>query len=279
MKKKHLGRLAVAAAAVLLAGLIWFANVFLGNPISHHLAARAATAYLAENYAGTDFEIKDVRYSFKDGGYYAHVQSPAGADSNFSILLSMTGAVKSDNYEFYVERRMNTVMRLDAAYRECVDAYFESPDFPYESDFVFGTLEFRSRKAEPPTDPMEGRYYALVQEDLVPDQQYDIAALGAAAGHLTIYIDGETVTEEEAARIMLEVRAGMDKQGVPFRVMDLHLQHSEQKKERIDILCFPYEKIYARDMLTRVAQANAAAKEYFARMDQEKETDHGGYAP
>lgn len=156
MKKKHLGRLAAAAAVVLLGGLAWFANAFLGNPISHHFATRAAKAYLAENYAGTDYEIKDVRYSFKDGGYYAHVQSPTSADSNFSIFLSMTGAVKSDNYEFYVERRMNTVTRLDAAYRERTDAYFESSGFPYESDFVFGTLEFRSREAELPTDPMEG---------------------------------------------------------------------------------------------------------------------------
>lgn len=111
------------------------------------------------------------------------------------------------------------------------------------------------------------------------DQQYDIVALGAAAGHLTIYIDGEIVTEEEAARIMLEVRAGMDKQGEPFRVMDLHLQHSEQREERIDILCFPYEKIYAQDMVTRVTQANAAAKEYFARKDQEKEQSPKAYAP
>ncbi len=279
MKKKYLKVLAVAAALVLLGSLGWFANAFLGNPISRYLASRAAKAYLEKNYAGTDYKIEDVGYSFKDGSYYANVHSPGSEDGSFSISLSMKGEVKYDDYEFYVERRMNTAMRLDAAYRERTDAYFESPDFPYESDIAFGTLEFREREMEPPTDPMEGSYYALVQEDLVLDQQYDIAALGAAAGHLTIHIDSETVTEEEAARMMLEIRAGMDKQGVPFRVMDFHLQQPEQRESGIDILCFPYEKIYAQDMVTRVSQANKAAKEYFARMDQEKGQSAKGYAP
>lgn len=268
MRIKYLKMLAIAAAAALMIGLGVFANAFLGNPISHYLADRAAKAYLQEKYADTDYYIEEVFYSFKDGKYHAQVLLPDSPDASFGILITMKGEVKSDGFDFYVAQRMNTASRLDMAYRALVDSYFESEDCPYTGDTVIGTLAFRGRDA----DMQEYPSYALVQEDLVLDQQYDIVQLGAAAGRLIIHLDSNTVTVEEAARIMLDIKNNMDARGIPFRAMDFHLQQPEQYDGGIDILDFPYEDIYEQDMAARVEQASEATREYYARMDKEKET-------
>ena len=45
MKKRILKLTAFAAALALLAGVLWFSNGLLGNPVSKFLAARAAREY------------------------------------------------------------------------------------------------------------------------------------------------------------------------------------------------------------------------------------------
>ena len=76
MKKRILKLTAFAAALALLAGVLWFSNGLLGNPVSKFLAARAAREYLAGQYPGADYQVESVNYSFKFGGYTAAVVSP-----------------------------------------------------------------------------------------------------------------------------------------------------------------------------------------------------------
>lgn len=76
MKKRILKLAAFAAALALLAGVLWFSNGLLGNPVSKFLAARAAREYLAGQYPGADYQVESVNYSFKFGGYTAAVVSP-----------------------------------------------------------------------------------------------------------------------------------------------------------------------------------------------------------
>ena len=52
MKKRILKLTAFAAALALLAGVLWFSNGLLGNPVSKFLASRAAREYLAGQYPG-----------------------------------------------------------------------------------------------------------------------------------------------------------------------------------------------------------------------------------
>ena len=60
MTKRILKIGALVLALCLLAGIGWFANGLLGNPVSRWLARHSAEAYLAEVYPGTDYVRNDV---------------------------------------------------------------------------------------------------------------------------------------------------------------------------------------------------------------------------
>lgn len=81
MKRKVLKTAAFLTAVVLISGLGAFANALVGNPVSRLLAKRTAQAYLDGHYGDTGFVLEEVSYSFKEGGYYATIRSPAAATS------------------------------------------------------------------------------------------------------------------------------------------------------------------------------------------------------
>ena len=62
MKKKWLKIAALVAALIIIAGLCWFANALVGNPVSKWLATRTAEKHLEEVYGDTDFVIETVGF-------------------------------------------------------------------------------------------------------------------------------------------------------------------------------------------------------------------------
>lgn len=247
---------AFLAAALSVIGLCMFANALVGNPISELLAKKAANAHLSKHYADTDFVIEKINYSFKDGGYYAHIISPSSDDSYFALRFDMAGNLRYDSYESMVANGQNTVRRLNQAYRKLTESVLESSAFPFRSEIAFGDLE--------------------LIEGLELDRLYDIPKLGAKAGHLTVYVDEEIVSIERAAEILLEIRHLMEEGGAPFFSIDFVLQHPYSEKDairaegRIEVRRFLCADIYQEGMSERVKEANEATLAYYERLDQEK---------
>ncbi len=273
MNRKIYKGLALTFALILIGGLGWFANGLLGNPVSKALAQKTAEAHLSDGYPNTDYQIKAVDYSFKDGRYTAHIISPSSIDSTFSLQMDHWGKLLWDSYDSRVKNGWNTAMRLDGAYRALTDTVFEADTFPYHADIAYGTLEIHRREAM--EDPLADEIpdYALVMEELVLDHTYDIKALGAEVGHLIVYLEQDTITNAEAAKLLMGIRAQFDKAGIPFRVIDFHLQtpktEGEQRSDlRLDIESFPYESIDAEGLETRVAEAVEATRAYYAQMEK-----------
>ena len=104
------------------------------------LAERAAEMHLEETYAGTDYYIERISYSFKDGKYHAFVKSPTSIDTEFSLSITMFGEVHFDTYGSVLDG-FNTARRLEQEYRKLTDTVFDSPSFPYGCDIGFGRLE------------------------------------------------------------------------------------------------------------------------------------------
>ena len=102
-KKKWLKIGALFAALVIIAGVCWFSNALVGNPVSKWLATRTAKAHLKEMYGDTDFEIERIGFNFKDTDYYAHIKSPGSEDSSFSLRIDMWGNLLMDSYESFPE--------------------------------------------------------------------------------------------------------------------------------------------------------------------------------
>lgn len=274
MKKKVLKIIALVIAIALIAGLAWTANSLNGNPISKLLAEKAADAYLKEHFPNTDYYLEEVGFSFKFVGYYAHVRSETSMDTQFTLHIDMVGNVFFDTYEDVLQGA-TTARRLEQEYRELTDQIFESPAFPYPSDIAFGTLEIYPQEAFDDPLATDVPDYALVQQDLVLDQIYDLRELGKQAGHLIVYVDSETITYDLAAQIMVDLRSEFDKANIPFQSMDFVLQpplpeEGPRPDEDIRVEDIRYEDIYEEGLAERIAEAHKELKAYYAEQDAEK---------
>ena len=272
MKKKPLKILAALAAFAILAGLGWFANAMVGNPVSRYLAGRTARDHLAQTYPGTDYEITKVSYNFKDGYYHAFVESPSSADTYFTIAVTMTGALRYDEFSLVAEG-FNTARRLEEEYRTLCDTVLEASDFPYTLSIGYGTLEIYPRFAQGEASTPS---YALIQEDLELDGRYDIRQLGAEAGHLILYVDSDDVSPELAAEVLLEVRQRMEEVGVPFFAVDLTLRPptsqagAHRPADSVTVCHVPCASIQEEELVLRIQEAQEATAAYYEAMDAEK---------
>ena len=271
MKKKTLKIIAAVTAFAILAGIAWFANAMVGNPISKLLAERAAEKHLEETYAGTDYYIERISYSFKDGNYHVFIKSHSSIDTSFSLTFTMLGKLRLDTFDSVLDG-FNTARRLEEDYRKLTDAVFENPAFPYTYHISYGILEIYPQEAfdDPNVDDIPS--YAINQSTLVLDQIYDTRELGRRAGHLIIYVESDTVTVEKAAEIMLHIKAIFDEAGVPFIAMDFTLQYPLPEEGmrpdgEVSVADFPYDAIYKDGMIDRVAEADKALKAYYAEQD------------
>ena len=275
MKRRILKLSALAAALILIAGVCWFANGLVGNPISKAMAKNTAEAYLKAQYPQSDYEIERVSYSFKDSGYYAHVTSPGSMDGDFTLRLSMLGELTNDDYKSRVEGHGNVANRLFFAYRDMVDTVLDSHAYPYTVSMGFGSLEFDREvgKAE-----VEG---ALTRGDLVNDRFYNVGELGATNGELVLYIDSDTVTYEKAAEILLKTRELLDQSDISFYSVHFVLQYPPYNEEesyarpdgKINLRDFLYTDIYEDGLIERVQACHEATEAYYREQDAEKQKE------
>ncbi len=259
----------LVAATVLISGVAVFANALVGNPVSRYLATQTAKQVVKETYAGTDYEIEEIMFSFKDTQYYAHIVSPSSRDTVFSLCIDLRGNLRHDNYEHLVLNGNNTAARLSREYRALVDTVLVSPDFPYASDIGFGDLMFESREWLGES----GYPASLVQEELEMDKEYDVSALGKEAGELVLYVQDEVVTVERAAEILLDLRRIFDEKNIGIYSVDFVLEPLK-KEVQGDVWVrtghFLYSDIYEEGMAERVRAAHDAVVKRFAEEDAKR---------
>lgn len=274
MKKKNLKITAFITALLLIIGLSWFANALLGNPVSKTLATNTAKKHLAENYSDTDYYIEKIAFNFKSTNYYVHIKSPTSIDTEFTLYISMFGELTLDTYED-VENGFNTARRVDTEYRELVDTIFEHPSFPYSGRIGYGTLEIYPDEFIGIEENYDIPSYSIAQSSLELDKIYDIRELGRQAGHIIIYVEGDTVSIEKASEMMLDIKSYFDDANIPFVAMDFTLQYMKsddgtRPDEEIHVKNFSYEDIYPEGMTDRVLEAHESLTEYYNKLDAEK---------
>lgn len=274
--KTKKGRAAALITAVLLTiGICVFSNGLVGNPISQRLAENAAREHLKTHYAGTDYVLDTVAYSFITNSYLAHITAPGSTDRYFTLWLDGLGHVRRDDYTSMVAEGGNTATRLLSAYRALSDTVLESPSLPFESPIAFGDLEFLPRSTEA---GWNGPLYGIERAELEPDGLYDIPQLGAQAGHLTVYVEEETVTVERAADLLLEIKRLMDAGGVPFYAIDLVLEsprpeNGTRPETYIETKDFLYADIYPDGLTKRVQASHEATQAFYDVIYAEKQRE------
>lgn len=192
--------------------------LLLGNPISYALIYFRGNGYLKDTYPELDLKISEIRYDFKNASYDTIAASPTSQDTHFRLYTDGLGNISGDQYH-YVTSGINTAERLGRAYRALADSVLDAGDFPWARNIAFGELTFRGMKESGSQLPD----YGLDMTGLELDGEYDIRALGADHGRLTVYLHDDTVTMERAAELLLELKAWLDAAGLPFRGIQLTL--------------------------------------------------------
>ncbi|MEG1148497.1 MAG: hypothetical protein RSD98_07885 [Niameybacter sp.] len=216
--KKGMKVLAGGTAVIVIGGLLWFANGFMGNPVSKALATYNTEKYIEAQYPNMGLEREETFYNFKGSNYYVRIQSPTSIDTHFSVQVSPLGKIEQDDYGNSVIGRWNTYSRIDEGYRSRVEAVFGSDDFPYESDIDYGKLRGRMTTEEIETDELHYPNYGLIMEDLELDRDYDIAELGKTAGHIVLYVGDKEVSVKRASEILLDIKNILDREEATEKV-------------------------------------------------------------
>lgn len=107
--------LAGVVAVIIIGGVLFITNAFVGNPISAMMANKAISQYVDKNYSYLDIETEKAIYNFKDGSYMARAKSKTSIDTKFAIYYS-DGKVQRDDYQRYVLGMYNTLDRLSGEY-------------------------------------------------------------------------------------------------------------------------------------------------------------------
>lgn len=277
MSKKTISVICWTVCIALVCVALWFLCTFFGNPISSALANSTAKRYLKENYSDTDYEIVQVNYNVKTGGYYAHVESPTSIDSHFIISMDGLGRYE-DNTSECITNGSNTFARLTEEYWD-----FVRTKLPYDHfDIDIGHGDLRVAGVFEIYDYIDengGRIhytltkdYGLDMSTLVLDGEYDILALGRDHGSLCIYIEDEEVTVEQAAQVLLELKAYLDEQGLPFHAIDFVLcaprnETGQKDGPSIRLIEFLYSDIYEEGMVERVQANWNITQEHYAIQD------------
>ena len=142
MWNKTLKTIVIVFVVMLMCAVGWFANAFLGNPVSWILARGGVNRYVEYTYSGLDLKTERFGYDFKTGGYFAYLCSETSDDTAFYIRTDMLGRVTQDSFDIWVTHKYNTELRIREEYRLLADEVFSSSVFPYELDIDYGDLEF-----------------------------------------------------------------------------------------------------------------------------------------
>lgn len=114
-KKAGLKILAAIAAALLIGGILFITNAFVGNPLSAMRANKAIGQYVSQKYSHLNLEIGKVSYDFKNTAYISRAKSKTSIDTNFAVYYR-DGRIERDDYESYVLGMFNTLDRLSHEY-------------------------------------------------------------------------------------------------------------------------------------------------------------------
>lgn len=263
MKKK----LSWIICTVLVLCALAVACTFFGNPVSWALVWFRANAYLDATYPELDLKIDSMVYDYLFGGYDVDVISPTSRDTYFTLTCNGLGSVQYDRYNA-VASGGTTAARLSKAYESMVAEAFRQEDAPFEAGSVYSelcsqaTIEYYSVATANGTEmrTME-KDFSMDLSALELDRDYDIASLGMAHGQLTIVVEDEDVSIEQAAALLLKLKEFMDEQGVPFYAVEFWLCPIPREGVTYtdaDTIClwdFLYSDIYQDGLTDRVRKA------------------------
>ena len=254
-------------AMTILCGVVYFACIILGNPVSHTLAWISVQQWIHTECPGSDYRVEKISYSPKSEYYCAYVYSPTKRDEHFKVFMTGLGEIYRNDYAGTIEYRSTTVQRLVDVYKQQGKEIF-SNDPLYADEIVLFNLNFSNH---------DSFYYsyekhpdAIEQKDLVLNESEYTYALGKTMGIIDciVEIDGE-VTPERVAEVLLYTKALCDENNYPFYAFQCWVASEGYEGGSVDVGYFYYDDIYVEGLAERVKQKAQEVEEYQRQKEEE----------
>ena len=107
---------------------------------------------------------------------------------------------------------------------------------------------------------------------------YNVGEIGKTNGYINLYVESDTVTAEQAARILITTKTMLEERGIYFYAIDLVVWYPriadtyDRPDGRIRVENFLCSDIYEEGLVQRIEKADAELKAYYDQMYQEKES-------
>ena len=177
-----------------------------------------AETYLAEQFPGNDFEITNLYHHWYDDVFYVKVQSASSADTHFTVTYDDEPLeFLYDTYARDVPEGGNVRRRVTEEYSAAVQKLLNGrfPELDMEADF--SGAQGQPQTGEKPEAELD------VSWEL--DKQYDISALGAQAGVVTVRFDNTKGQWPQECRmeVLCRIAQAMKEADMGFFAVDVLL--------------------------------------------------------
>lgn len=253
--KKGLKVIAGIIAIILILGILFVTNAFVGNPISAKLAERAINKYIEESYASLNLQVEKPVYNFKDGAYMARVKSNTSIDTNFSVQYR-NGEVYYDSYEDNVLGLFNTIQRLSDEYTSLV------------RDIIGNDLGYGDNNTWVDYDD---NIYENSEHVLELDMKFDRELPISARVVVNVEIDNPSL--QEAASILVEAHKAFKENRCYFQEYDLFVGNG---KTTINIMGVKPKDIERNDLLDVLEAALERGDDIVIEEGQDKKIEQEG---
>ncbi len=265
--KKTLKILSIVVACILILGLLYIANGFLGNPVSKFIVNKKANEYINNTYPDLSLN-KEIFYSFKDSNYYVTLSSEESKDLVFVLSYSMSGKLNYDTYESNITNGYNVMERITGDYREEAEALFETleenPLFARGEYFHASAYLITKEDIENRLEEFSDTGGGIDGKGLELDKEYDTKVMGKQAGviDISLNLSSGNTDYESGAEAVKEIKKAFDEAGIGFYYISFGVYNEEGNYAyRVDY--FPYEEIDKSDLAKKLKEANNADKKEY----------------
>lgn len=207
-RKTSLKITAAIVAFLLIGGILFISNAFVGNPISAWLAKKEVERYVQQNYHFLDLELDKPKYNFKDSTYVIKATSPQSIDTRFSIAYR-NGEIVWDDYDNVLNKR-TTLDRLAQQYSLVA------------KNIVANELGFKNNRTYVLFADEE---YERIHDDIQLDMEFTKKL--PLKAEVTIFIDEEYVSFDRISTIFSEAHEAFLRENCQFTKYHLYIEKDE----------------------------------------------------
>lgn len=246
---------------ILIAAALYVGDMFLGNPISYGLVRWHSQRYLRETYPELELRVDSIYHDwYNGGGYDVRVVSDTSRDTKFELAYGRLGKLHWDGYAYTVESGRATLSRLYEEYSDLVTEALSGIPGKHSYHPSLSVIDEYTGTPVPLSTGIE-------MSGLQLDRDYDVAAMGEDYGCLSIssYVEEASLTVENAAEYLLQVKAALDEAAVGVHTIDLFMivQNTKDPNQSIGINGITMADLETENVKARLEEMRLEQQEYW----------------